>query len=318
MIEIVFGDSACGSLKVAQHCGRGRYGGSVGVIVSHADGSKPTEQELCAAQREAEEKARIAWENAVPMGGNSADVFSLGLAHSVGDIAEDGIGAGRRAALKRLFGCCPGDMGRDVAAQLLQCVQDNLNSIRDRATAGEPLRIWYSSQPDERCGLYWFMAQLCAWNMPVGPVVAVELPDWEVKGETLVRHGGWGGVASEEWSRYVAAQKEVPPALIRGAAACWKELQAENAPLRAVINGTLQSVEEDFYDGFLLREIAAATDEFHEASVIGRVLGRYQLGIGDGWVALRIEELIRTGKLKPVSVAPDDSPSYHRILKKMP
>ncbi|NCB04942.1 MAG: hypothetical protein EOM69_05400, partial [Clostridia bacterium] len=72
MIELVFGDSACGSLKVAQHCGRGCYGGSVGVVVSHTDGSKPTEQELCAAQREAEEKARIAWKNAVPMGGNSA------------------------------------------------------------------------------------------------------------------------------------------------------------------------------------------------------------------------------------------------------
>lgn len=318
MIEIVFGDSACGSLKVAQHCGSGRYGGSVGVVVRHTDGSKPTEQELCAAQREAEEKARIAWENAVPMGGNSADVFSLGLAHSVGDIAEDGIGAGRRAALERLFGCCPGEMGREVAAEILHRAQNNLNIIRDRTAAGEPLRIWYSSQPDEKCGFFWLMAQLCAWNMPMGAVMTVELPDWEVKGETVVRHNGWGGVAPEAWSRYVAAQKEAPLALIRGAAARWKELQAENAPLRAVINGTLQSVEKDFYDGFLLREIAAADDEFQEASVIGRVLGKYQLGIGDGWVALRIEELIRTGRLKPVSAAPDDSPSYHRMLKKIP
>lgn len=318
MIEIVFGDSACGSLKVAQHCGRGSYGGSVGVVVSHTDGSKPTEQELRAAQWEAEEKARIAWENAVPMGGNAADVFSLGLAHSVGDIAEDGIGAGRRAALERLFGCCPGEMGREVAAEILHRAQSSLNSIRDRTAAGEPLRVWYSSQPDEKCGFFWLMAQLCAWNRPMGAVMTVELPDWEVKGETVVRHSGWGGVAPEAWSRYVTAQKEVPPALICGAAARWKELQAENAPLRAVINGTLQSVEEDFYDGFLLREIAAADDEFQEASLIGRVLGKYQLGIGDGWVALRIEELIRTGRLKPVSAAPDDSPSYHRMLKKMP
>lgn len=69
MIEIVFSDSACGSLKVAQHYGEGKYqGGCFGVIISHADGSKPTKKEVEAAQREAEEKARLAWESAVPLG----------------------------------------------------------------------------------------------------------------------------------------------------------------------------------------------------------------------------------------------------------
>lgn len=38
--------------------------------------------------------------------------------------------------------------------------------------------------------------------------------------------------------------------------------------------------------------------------IIGRVLGKYQLGIGDSWIALRIEEMIRSGKLEAVTSEP--------------
>lgn len=42
MIEVVFSDSACGSLKIAQSCGKGPCpNGVVGVIISHPDGSRP-------------------------------------------------------------------------------------------------------------------------------------------------------------------------------------------------------------------------------------------------------------------------------------
>lgn len=71
-----------------------------------------------------------------------------------------------------------------------------------------------------------------------------------------------------------------------------------------------------FYDDFILREIAAEQDEFREANVIGRVLGNYQLGIGDAWIALRFEEMIGNGKLKAISTVDADSPIYHRMLKK--
>ncbi|WP_242975803.1 hypothetical protein [Desulfosporosinus sp. FKB] len=67
MIEIVFSDSACGSLKVAQHYGEGKYQSvGIGVIVSHEDGSKPTKEEVEAARRKAKEKARLAWESVTP------------------------------------------------------------------------------------------------------------------------------------------------------------------------------------------------------------------------------------------------------------
>lgn len=52
MLEIVFSDSACGSLKMAQHYGQGVYpGGCIGVIISRSDGRKPSKREKRAAQR---------------------------------------------------------------------------------------------------------------------------------------------------------------------------------------------------------------------------------------------------------------------------
>ncbi len=74
----------------------------------------------------------------------------------------------------------------------------------------------------------------------------------------------------------------------------------------------------DFYDDFILREIEAEGEKFRETVVIGRVLGKYQLGIsgGDGWLALRIEEMICAGRLEIVRAADGDVPTYRRILKK--
>ena len=69
----------------------------------------------------------------------------------------------------------------------------------------------------------------------------------------------------------------------------WNQLQNENAPLRAMLNGKLQSVSEDIYDRFILREIAEQPEQFKMAIVIGNVLGKYQLGISDVWISNSID-----------------------------
>lgn len=47
MIEIVFGESACGSLKIAQTYGKGKYRGSaVSIFMRHEDGSVPSSDEM--------------------------------------------------------------------------------------------------------------------------------------------------------------------------------------------------------------------------------------------------------------------------------
>ena len=52
---------------------------------------------------EAEEKMRLSWEQAVPMGGSVSDIFGLELAQSVGNIREEGVGSGRLETLRKLL-----------------------------------------------------------------------------------------------------------------------------------------------------------------------------------------------------------------------
>jgi hypothetical protein len=318
MIDIVFSDSACGSLKVAQHYGKGKYqGGCMGIFISHEDGSEPTKEEVETARREAEEKARLAWEGATPMGGKTSDIYGFNLMLSVGDISENQPGVKRKLTLENLYSVYPNDEGRQAAQEIFKRANKDLKTIHERTSAGEALRIWYSNQPDEMCGLYWFMGQLNQWNVDALQVSIVKLPEWEANEKgNIVRRNSWAEVAPEEWQHCLAMQKTVPPLFIQSCASHWQELQAECSPLRAVLNGQLVGASEKLYDDFILREIATEGEEFHEAMIIGRVLGKYQLGIGDSWVALRIEEMINDGKFEVVNACDKDMPSYHRVLKK--
>lgn len=318
MIEILFGDSACGSLKVAQRYGKGKYsGGSIGVMVSHPDGRKPTREEIKAAQQEAEERARLEWEKAVPLGGNTRDIYGFHLVLSIGDISETQPGIKRRETLEHLYGASFGDIGVQAAQELIKNIHENLEAVRERIAVGESLRIWYSNQPDELCGLYWLLWQLEQWQMSNVEVSVIKLPEWEVnEDDEVVRKKGWGEVAPGEWHQYIALQQVAPLAFKRSCASHWQELQRENAPLRAMLNGELVSMQENLYDDFILQEIASEDAEFHEARIIGGVLGNYQLGISDAWIALRIEEMIRAGKFEIVSGPGEDMPTYHRLLRK--
>ena len=73
---------------------------------------------------------------------------------------------------------------------------------------------------------------------------------------------------------------------------------------------------ENLYDPVIIREIEAESGEFQEAMIIGRILAKYRLGIGDSWVALRIEEMIRAGRIETVTEAAENMPLYHRVLKR--
>ena len=178
MIEIVFSDSACGSLKVAQHYGEGEYqSGLIGVGITHKDGVKPLPEEIEEAKREFEEKSQLAWESARPLGGKAADVYGFNLALSVGDISESEPGQLRQNALDWLCSIYLDDVRQSAVANLMENSKDALRSVRTRAASGEDIRIWYSDNPDEMCGLYWFMEQLDRLDTPLGQIYLVKLPD---------------------------------------------------------------------------------------------------------------------------------------------
>lgn len=193
-----------------------------------------------------------------------------------------------------------------------------LTDVLNRSANGETVRLWYSSQPDEMCGFYWMTAQLNGLKDQCGPISMVRLPPYELRDDgTIVRRNGWGDVSPGEWYKFLSLEQPMSLIFRRSITAQWRSLQQENAPLRAVLNGHLVSVPADFYDSFIRRELAKAPDEFREAHIIGNIMGRFQLGIGDGWIANRIETMINSGELEIITQAPDDGPSYRRILRKI-
>lgn len=317
MLEIVFGENACGSLKVAQSYGKGNYcGGAVSVFIRSTDGTDPTAEEIQAAQLRAEEEARLAWENAIPLNSKREDVYCFDIALSVGDISDNGLGEQRKAVLKKMLSVCRVEDLHHQVEDKMQKTKAALSAVMERYRNGEEIRIWYSHNPDELCGMYWLMAQLRPLNNRT-TIYLVKLPIWEYgKENTIISRNAWGDVAPGEWGKYISQQEEARPAFISACAMKWSQLQSENAPLRVSLNGQLQSAPEDIYDSFIFREIAAQPEQFKMAIAIGNVLGKYQLGIGDVWVTNRIDSMIENGMLEIVQDAPKGELSYRRILRK--
>ena len=81
------------------------------------------------------------------------------------------------------------------------------------------------------------------------------------------------------------------------------------------IRDSLTSVPVDFYDCFLRREIVQQQETFDEARVLGRVLGCLP-GVGDGFLASRIEAMVEAGELEFLTEPPTDGARYWRKLRK--
>lgn len=113
----------------------------------------------------------------------------------------------------------------------------------------------------------------------------------------------WRELSPGDWAAYLSLEREIPKNVRKAIAMEWSQLREENAPLRAAINGRLHSVGEDFYDPFIRAHIPNGT--FRVAQLIGEVLGRCQLGIGDCWIAKRIQAMESRGEL--ITVTKSDS-----------
>lgn len=318
MLEVVFSDSVAGAMLVAighQHI----VGGATAVIIANEDGEQDAaipQAEIEKFQREAEERERRGWENAVPFEGKREDIINLPLALSVGHISQTGIGAEREKAISLLAGTFP-DMASQVVEEILDTARKSYAVLLKQAQNGEPIRVWASREPDAMCGLYWLMEQLRPIGLEKLDVTVVELPEWEKRPDgCIVQYAGWGEVAPYRFGEMALLGKKLTVNLLRSLASRWVKLQQENSTLRAVLNGKLVSVPESLYDTFILRELEKQENEFKEARLVGQVLGKYQLGIGDAWIALRIEQFIKDGLLIPITAPEPDAPIYHRILQK--
>lgn len=309
MLEVLFSDSAAGSLKCGMNRGS-ETGGCLGVIATDEKGRPLSPEETARLQREAEEAARRDWADAVPLEGSPQDVLPFSLCLSIGPLGEDGIGPLRENVLEQLF--CIFPEGRQAAAEIVSAAQRDLDTLLARAPH-EPVRFWLDRTPDAACGLGWVLEQL----RPLGfAELDLRVVDLAAAGEPPFVGRCAGEIRPHEWGRLAREARPLPADRAEALAHHWRTLCQQDAPLRAVLNGVLVSAAIDLYDPYLRAVLDELGDTFQEAELIGRTLAKFPLGFGDAWLALRVEQWIADGELQAVTRPEPDGPVYHRMLRK--
>lgn len=306
MIEVLFTESAAGSMKFAKGL-RSIPSEAFGIILTTEDGHAPTEEEIAQARARVEEERRRKLENAVPVEGSPRDVVCFPLNLSMGSISEPFSDA--RADYLQSTVLIGGPDFAGIGRELMETARKSLERV---LSADQPLRIWYSRSPDELCGFCHLLTIL----PETADIRVVELPEYTVSGNELRTYTGWGEVEPMELGQFQRLERPLSAMERRYFASLWRELREENGTLRAVVNGRLCTVPADFYDHFLLRELERQPRRFHQGRFIGEILGRYPLGLSDSLIALRMEEFISRGMLTPATEPEEDRPVYHRYLEK--
>lgn len=309
MIEILFSESAAGSMKLAKDL-KAIAGEAFGILFHTDDGHMPTGEELARERVRVEEERRKKFENAIPVEGTSLDVAYFPLSLSMGDISAPLSGC--RAEYLQSLVLIGGTAFGNVGTEMMDAALESLKKVRSALAGGQPIRIWYSSNPDELCGLCHILTLL----PENADIRVVELPEYEVLEGEVRSYCGWGSIEPTDLGRFQALERKLTDTEQRHFTGLWRELETENGPLRAVVNGKLCTVDDNFYDTFILRELEKQPEEFHEGRLIGTILGKYPLGLSDSLIALRIEEWISQGMLTPLTEPEQMRPIYHRYLKK--
>ena len=300
MLELCFDMSTRGALRVAQHCGGGGKG-AVGVIVAASDQGDPVAEQAARRAAEAFRRQEELEREAIPLGGSPNDVLTLSLGLDMGDIREP-LGEVRHQLQRQWYDgeneIADRDWGRNLeAAERLQAY-----------TAGDTVRIWADRTPHSACGLLHAASLL---RDTKAAVHVVFLPHWLERpdGTVEVYDQGWGEVEPELFGHFLSHEMPVPPTALAAMARRWEELRRENAPLRAVVNGRVCSVGEEFYDSLIRRHLPEGRTKI--GRLIGEVLGRERPGISDIWLAERIRWMLSTGELRMVQ---EDRERFYRSI----
>lgn len=294
MLEVVFSDSAKGAMKVAKNYNKkNMLGGAIGYI-----GKKPSKNEL---EKKFEGEA---------IGGSSKDVVCIGFNLDIGDIASGINSEERKNEFIKVFGSL--NFEDNEIEQFFNSQREDFEKLLITAKNGEHIRIWKSNTPFSACAF----AFLCDTLLNIEcKINIISLPEyWQTSDNTIQSYVDWTEISPGQLYRFLPFERKMTNIEKRLQSNLWNELKAENAPLRALVNGKLISVPEDFYDHIIIKNIP--DQEFVMARLIGTILGKYPLGVGDGWYALRIKKMIAENKLEIVADN-DSSHPYGKILRKV-
>lgn len=246
-------------------------------------------------------------QQAKAMHGDSKEIVSIGFFLEIGDITGKIDGKERQDVFQQTLGRHHSD--NKHKERLFSEQRKDLESLMAAATAGDTIRIWKSNAPYSISGFHYICNLLKDIDCPIRTVSLHEpiLSD----NQTITAYNNWGEVSPVEVYDYLSFEESISELEKRMRSNHWEELKKENAPLRAIVNGKLISVPENFYDFLILKNIP--DDEFRVRELIARLLMKYKLNVMDRWYALRIDQMIEEAKLVVIENKEND---YERVIKK--
>ena len=315
MLEITFNTNAWLSLREAQNYGKGEYKaqGSPAFIFYGSRDSEYYEEQLEELRRKWHEEQRREWESVQPLGGKPQDMFRFELMLSMGHIWGDAAGQQRQEEIHQLLSIYDEDC-RETEHNFNDA-KIFLDQAAEKIAAGESVRIWYSNDPDDYCGLLWFAAQLVEKKLPLDKVFLVKTPDWfRSPGGTFWFGRGTSEISVKEICRCAQMQYQISGEQIQFLAEQWWQMENENSQLRAVVGGQPVSVPEDFYDGIIWTAVKLKEKEFRTMHIIGPMRGLC-VCVRDTWILYRLTTFVEEGRLEITGPDPD-IPGHHVYRRK--
>lgn len=253
-------------------------------------------------------KIAKAYKNGESIKGSGKDVVYIGTFLDIGDISEDLNSPFRKKIFKNLYSHIYDEKELE---QFFYNEYKDLEKLLSAAKNKAKIRIWKSNTAHSACVLAYISYKLRNIDCEI---TIVSLPErHKLAKDTIHFFTSWQEVVPERLHKFLSFERELSDIEKRMESDLWKNLKEENAPLRAIINGRLISVSEDFYDQFIIRNIPDG--EFLMGQLIGSLVNKYQLGVSDLWYRLRIKEMIESGKIKIISYEKPSHP-YEIILRK--
>jgi len=240
----------------------------------------------------------------------SNDVVNIGFMLDIGDISGAIDGNERQDIFRKVWGRF--DFDSKEQEEFFRMQREDMQTLLSAAKSGIPIRIRNSGAPYSACGFHY----VCNLLRDIGcDISVVSLPEYNpIYENEPAECTHRGEAAADKIYRFLSPEKQLTETEKIIFSNRWRGLMAENAPLRAVINGRLTSVPEDFYDFIIMNNLP--DDDFLMAGFIGKLLGKYMPGISDSWYALRIDKMIKENKLIIVENK-DPSHPYGNVLRKV-
>lgn len=246
--------------------------------------------------------------HAVFLHGNS-DVAGLSFSLSQGDLCAPITAADcpRKELLRAAFLFDRYHEEEDWAESFEDFWHSCTDDLQKLQTCGGPVRVWVDHTPDAQCGLLFTAALLCGKHTEIH---LAELPAQVRRDDgTLIYWRGWREVEPEQMGAFAAVDRMLTDSERGALARQWQRLKQENAPLRAVENGRVQSVPISYYDDHIRREFPET--RCTAAMLIGRALGRQNILMSDVFIAQRIQYFLDTGEL---SALPGTQNGFYRTV----